>query len=158
MAGIERARLLRKNQTWAEALLWRWLRDRRFCDYKFRRQHHLGVYYLDFFCEEARLAVELDGFGHGHPDQIQRDEVREAFLTSRGIKVLRFWNSYLRRNPQSVRDSIFRELQARAAHRLLRAWGSWAARGRPASRASWQAFTQRADISREVIRMSKCRR
>ena len=98
--------------------MWKWLRDRKFCDYKFRREHPIGIYYLDFFCEEARLAIELDGFGHGHPDQQKHDAEREAFLTTRGIKVLRFWNSYLRRNAQSVRDTIFRELQARAPHPL----------------------------------------
>lgn len=78
----------------------------------------MGIYYLDFFCEEARLAVELDGIGHGHADQQKHDVEREAFLTSRRIKVLRFWNSYLRRNEKSVRDTIFRELQMRAPHPL----------------------------------------
>src|SRR6266536_6420713 len=86
MADIERARQLRKDETWAEKLLWRWLRDRRFSHYKFRRQHPEGIYYLDFFCEAARLSIELDGFGHGHPDQQRHDVERKAFLTSRGIK------------------------------------------------------------------------
>src|SRR2546426_7654185 len=73
MPDVERARILRKKETWAEKLLWRWLRDRRFNNYKFRRQHPVGIYYLDFFCEQARLAVELDGFAHGHPDQRRHD-------------------------------------------------------------------------------------
>jgi very-short-patch-repair endonuclease len=118
MADIERARQLRKQETWAEKLMWRWLRDRRFSDYKFRRQHPEGSYYLDFFCEEASLAVELEGFGHGPPDQQRHDARRLAFLISRGIKVLRFWNSTLRRSAPSVRDAIFRELQDRAPHPL----------------------------------------
>ena len=118
MADTERARALRKEDTWAEKLMWRWLRDRRFSGYKFRRQHPAGIYYLDFFCEEARLAVELDGGGHGHPDQQRHDAEREKFLTTLGIKVLRFWNSGLRRNAQSIRDTIFRELQERAPHPL----------------------------------------
>jgi very-short-patch-repair endonuclease len=118
MADNERARQLRKKETWAEQLMWRWLRARRFSGYKFRRQHPEGVYYLDFYCEEASLAIELDGFGHGHPDQQKHDAVREKFLTSRGIKTLRFWNSHLRRNAQSIRDTIFNELQARAPHPL----------------------------------------
>jgi very-short-patch-repair endonuclease len=119
MADIERARALRKKETWAEKLMWRWLRDRRFASYKFRRQHPEGIYYLDFFCEEASLAIELDGFSHGHPDQQKHDAEREKFLTSQGIKVLRFWNSHLRRNAQSIRDTIFGELQKRAPHPLL---------------------------------------
>jgi ATP-dependent helicase HrpA/adenine-specific DNA-methyltransferase len=113
MADIARARQLRQAETWAEKLMWRWLRDRRFSGYKFRRQHPLGAYYLDFFCEEADLNIELDGRQHGRPDQAQRDGERERFLKSRGIKTLRFWNSQLRRNGQSIRDTIFEELQRR---------------------------------------------
>ena len=116
MADIERARQLRKQETWAERLVWRWLRDRRFNGYKFRRQHPAGAYYLDFFCEEARLNIELDGRQHGFLDGQHHDAVREEFLKSRGIKTLRFWNSHLRRNDQSIRDTIFNELQARAPH------------------------------------------
>jgi very-short-patch-repair endonuclease len=118
MADIERARRFRKVETWAEKLVWRWLRDRRFSGYKFRRQHPIGPYHLDFFCEEAELNIELDGRQHGFPDQRQHDLEREKFLQSRGIKTLHFWNSYLRRNAQSIRDTIFNELQARAPHRL----------------------------------------
>jgi very-short-patch-repair endonuclease len=113
MAAITRASALRKDDTWAEKLMWRWLRGRRFSGYKFRRQHPLQPYHLDFFCKEAELNIELDGSHHGHPDQCQHDLVREEFLRSRGIKTLRFWNAQLRRNPQSIRDTIFEELQQR---------------------------------------------
>ena len=118
MADTTRARQLRKVETWAEKLMWRWLRDRRFNGYKFRRQHPLGSYSLDFFCEEAELNVELDGSQHGFPDQRKHDVEREKFLQSRGIKTLRFWNSHLRRNAQAIRDAIFNELQVRASHPL----------------------------------------
>ena len=118
MADIERARQLRRVETWAEKLMWRWLRDRRFSGYKFRRQHPIGIYYLDFFCEEAALNVELDGSQHGFPDQRKHDSAREKFLQSLGIKTLRFWNSHLRRNAQSIRETIFKELQSRAPHPL----------------------------------------
>jgi very-short-patch-repair endonuclease len=116
--SVSRARALRKKETWAEKLIWSWRRARRFSRCKFRRQHPEGIYYLDFFCEEASLAVELDGGGHGYPDQQRHDAERTAFLTSQGIKVLRFWNSQLRRNAQSIRDTIFHELQQRAPHPL----------------------------------------
>jgi very-short-patch-repair endonuclease len=118
MANIERARQLRQTETWAEKLMWRWLRDRRFSDYKFRRQHLIGKYYLDFFCDEADLNIELDGSQHGFPDQRKHDAEREKFLKSRGIKTLRFWNSQMRRNAQSIRDTIFNELQQRTPHPL----------------------------------------
>jgi very-short-patch-repair endonuclease len=112
------ARTLRKDSTWAEKILWRWLRDRRFSAYKFRRQHPAGIYTLDFFCEEARLSIELDGSQHGFPEQRERDEERTRYLATVGIKELRFWSSRLRSSPQMVRDTIFRELQERAPHPL----------------------------------------
>jgi very-short-patch-repair endonuclease len=118
MAEIQRARQLRKEQTWAEKLVWRWLRDRRFNGYKFRRQHPVGIYYLDFFCEEAKLSIELDGRQHGFPEEQDHDAQRQKYLDSCGIKTLRFWNSHLRRNEQIIRETIFRELQARASRPL----------------------------------------
>ena len=111
LAGFARMKLGRKTSCG-------WLRNRRFSSYKFRRQHPTGNYYLDFFCEEARLNVELDGSQHGFPDQRKHDLEREKFLQSLGIKTLRFWNSRLRRDKQVVRDAIFNELQARAPHPL----------------------------------------
>jgi very-short-patch-repair endonuclease len=111
MASTAQARQFRQRETWAEKLMWRWLRDRRFNFYKFRRQYLIGDYYIDFYCKEAELAIELDGGRHGYPDQQAHDAKREKFLKSQGIKTLRFWNSHLRRNSQSIRDTIFNELQ-----------------------------------------------
>jgi very-short-patch-repair endonuclease len=118
VANTGQARRLRKKETWAEDLMWRWLRDRRFNGYKFRRQHPISDYSLDFFCEEAELAIELDGRHHGYPDQQSHDAKREKFFKSRGIRILRFWNSHLRPNAKSIRDTIFNELQKRAPHPL----------------------------------------
>ena len=108
------ARNLRQQDTWAERLLWNWLRDRRFSIYKFRRQHVFGPHILDFFCVEAALNIELDGSQHGHPEQKKKDEARDACLAQAGVKVLRFWNARLRREKEVVRGTIWRELQARA--------------------------------------------
>ena len=118
MPDIARARALRQKPTWAEKLVWSWLRSRRFSGYKFRRGHPAGIYFLDFYCEEARLSIELDGGGHGHPDQQAHDAERTRFLTTLGIKELRFWNSRLRLEKQAIRDAIFCELQNRAPHPL----------------------------------------
>ncbi len=115
MADFTRARQLRQKETWAEKFMWRWLRGRRFAGYKFRRQHPLGDFHLDFFCEEAELNIELDGGQHGFPDQQKHDAEREQFLKARGVKTLRFWNSQLRRNAQAIREAIFNELQKRAS-------------------------------------------
>jgi len=112
------ARTLRKQDTWAEKLLWSWLRDRRFSAYKFRRQHQFGPHILDFFCVEAFLDIELDGSQHGFPEQRQNDSERDAWLAKAGVKVLRFWNSRLRRDKETIRGTIWRELQERAPHPL----------------------------------------
>src|SRR5215213_1592564 len=97
MSTTTRARQLRKKTTWAEKALWRLLRSRRLAGYKFRRQHCIGSYFLDFYCLEARVAVESDGFGHGHPERQRRDAERDAYLATQGIVVKRIWNSHLAR-------------------------------------------------------------
>src|SRR5688572_29853093 len=110
VAALDFARQLRKQTTDAERRLWRLLRDRRFAEFKFRRQYACGIYYLDFYCTLAKLAVELDGGGHGFPDQRARDEKRNQFLAEQGIKVLRFWNHQVRREAEAVRFEIWHAL------------------------------------------------
>ncbi|HYV27878.1 MAG TPA: endonuclease domain-containing protein [Candidatus Eisenbacteria bacterium] len=112
------ARALRKRDTWAEQLLWRWLRGRRFSEYKFRRQHPFGEHVLDFFCIEARLDIELDGGQHGFPESRAQDAERDTELERKGVQVLRFWNSRLRRDKESILAQIWRVLQERAPHPL----------------------------------------
>jgi very-short-patch-repair endonuclease len=73
---ILRARRLRETSGWAERLMWKWLRDRRFSGYKFRRQHPAGPYTLDFFREDAQLSIELDGGQHGLPENQAHDQLR----------------------------------------------------------------------------------
>ena len=107
------ARQLRKKSTDAEKSLWRLLRNRRFSEFKFRRQYACGSYYLDFYCATAKLAVELDGGGHGFPDQRSKDEKRNAFLAANGILVLRFWNHQLRGKLESIRIEIWHALMER---------------------------------------------
>jgi very-short-patch-repair endonuclease len=108
------ARNLRKRDTWAEKLMWNWLRDRSFSEYKFRRQHSYGPHILDFFCLEALVNIELDGSGHGFPEQQAADQERDAWLEERGVRVLRFWNHRLRRESDFIRQTIWRTLQERA--------------------------------------------
>jgi very-short-patch-repair endonuclease len=116
------ARKLRRQDTWAQKLMWSWLRDRRFSSYKFRREFALGPYFLDFFCREARLNIELDGSQHGFPIQSKLDAERDNWIESHGVRVLRFWNSHLRREKQYIRDIIWRELQERAPRALPGYW------------------------------------
>jgi very-short-patch-repair endonuclease len=81
---LELARLLRVHQTNAENLLWMLLRGRQLGNFKFRRQHPLGQYILDFYCKEAALVVELDGGQHNEEASVSYDEQRTAVLREAG--------------------------------------------------------------------------
>jgi len=83
------AKQLRKDMTDAERKLWYALRDRRFESFKFRRQVPIGRYIADFICQDRRLIVEVDGSQH---EGSEHDKERDAWLESRGYRVLRFWN------------------------------------------------------------------
>ncbi|MEQ2006469.1 MAG: DUF559 domain-containing protein [Limisphaerales bacterium] len=107
------ARHLRQESTVSEKRLWRLLRDRRFSEFKFRRQYACGPYFLDFYCTLAQLAVELDGGHHGYPDERARDEQRNRFLATKDIKVLRFWNHQVRGELEAVRFEIWYALMQR---------------------------------------------
>ncbi len=107
------ARRLRREQTDEEKELWRALRAGRFAGFKFRRQHPAGKYYLDFYCPAARLSVELDGFQHGLPEEMERDKEREKFLATRDIQELRFWNRQWRANRDGVLLEIWNALHRR---------------------------------------------
>jgi very-short-patch-repair endonuclease len=107
------ARRLRRDQTDEEKELWRALRAGRFAGFKFRRQHPLGKYLLDFYCPAAKLSIELDGFQHGQPEQQERDRKREGFLASEGIEELRFWNHQWRNNREGILLEIWNALHRR---------------------------------------------
>ncbi|HEV2395173.1 MAG TPA: endonuclease domain-containing protein [Verrucomicrobiae bacterium] len=107
------ARRLRRRQTREERQLWNSLKAVRFAGFKFRRQHPLAGYYLDFYCPVARLAVELDGFEHGLPHQKQHDRSREESLRAQGVEELRFWNHQWRHNRDGVLWEIWHALQRR---------------------------------------------
>ena len=110
---MTRARYLRRKATRYEKILWRRLRNRNFANYKFRRQHPLDCYILDFYCPEAHLAIELDGGGHNYIGREIYDEARTKFLVSQGIVVLGFWNHQLRENVDNVLEAIWFALEQR---------------------------------------------
>ena len=85
-------RKLRKHLTPAEAAFWNLVKNSRLDGRKFRRQHSVGHYILDFYCPAEKLAVELDGEVHFHERAIEYDRVRSLFMLHCGIKVLRFEN------------------------------------------------------------------
>jgi very-short-patch-repair endonuclease/restriction endonuclease S subunit len=97
---VETARELRRRQTPAEDLFWELVRDRRFMGLKFRRQHQLGDYIVDFYCHEHRLVIESDGGVHA--GRARKDHKRDAWMQAQGFNVLRFSNEQLLNDPQSV--------------------------------------------------------
>ena len=111
---LQYAREMRAECTDAELLLWRILRNRQLEGFKFRRQHPVGRYILDFYCHEAKLAVELDGGDHDLEDQAACDAGRDQGLGEAGIRVLRFWNTDVSQNLQGVLEEIYGELLSRS--------------------------------------------
>jgi type I restriction enzyme M protein len=104
--ALARRRALRGRATEAERLLWRLLRSRQFLDLKFRRQHPIGPYIVDFYCAHRRLAVELDGGQHFTLEGQAYDRRRTAYLARRGIRVLRFTNRELFENTDGVLEGV----------------------------------------------------
>jgi very-short-patch-repair endonuclease len=105
------ARDLRQNETSAEDVLWNALRGKRLNGLKFRRQHPVGNYVLDFFCVQYQLAVELDGGIHLQPVQTASDEQRTKFLEENHIRVMRFRNDEILSDLpgvlQKILDAVF---------------------------------------------------
>ena len=85
----EMASRLRQALTLPEGLLWKPLKARRQGGLHFRRQHPLGPYVLDFYCSQARLGVEVDGYSHGAADRPERDAARDEWLLEQGVETLR---------------------------------------------------------------------
>ena len=102
----QNARELRHRQTEAEAKLWSLLRHRQLKGKKFRRQHAIAGYVVDFYCHECKVAVEVDGSVHLNKESREYDKSRTAFLNEIGINVLRFWNEEVLRNSTTVLQKI----------------------------------------------------
>lgn len=104
---IEIARNLRRKQTETEKILWKILRNRRFKELKFRRQHPIGRFIADFYCSKLNLIIELDGPIHDFKKQEEYDRLRERVLRENGLRVLRFKNEEVVNNV----DKIFRRIE-----------------------------------------------
>jgi very-short-patch-repair endonuclease len=102
------ARHLRQTMTDAERRLWSALRGRHLGGWKFRRQHPIGPYILDFACLEKNLANEADGGQHACSDH---DRQRTAWLAQQGWRVIRFWNNDILQNTEGVLIEILRVLE-----------------------------------------------
>ena len=111
------ARALRRRMTDAERRIWYFLRGRHLADFKFRRQHPIGPYVVDFVCLEQKLVIELDGGQHASdPNDLRRD----AFLQRQGYRVLRFWNNEALNHTAAVCESILRAASVTPSPRRVR--------------------------------------
>ncbi len=110
-----RARQMRSEPTEAEKRLWLYLRGEQLGGWRFRRQHPIPPYILDFACLEVCVAVEVDGGQHA---QSGYDAARDAFLRHHGWRVLRFWNNEVLANSEGVAASILEALGGERVRRL----------------------------------------
>jgi very-short-patch-repair endonuclease len=104
--AYKHARRLRRNLSLPEKLLW--VRLRGAAGVRFRKQHPIGPYVLDFYCASAKLAIEVDGFAHETGDRPQRDEVRTEWLLEQGVEVLRIPAKDVLADPDAVADALLR--------------------------------------------------
>ncbi|WP_430385991.1 endonuclease domain-containing protein [Blastomonas fulva] len=110
--SVTRARRLRKDMSLPEVLLWQLLKARPE-GLKFRRQHPSGELTLDFYCADARLAIEIDGQSHAFGDRPHRDERRDAWLKSQGIETLRIPASDVLGDCSTAADGIVQFARSR---------------------------------------------
>ncbi len=108
------SKLLRKttrnNATNSERLLWSKLRRKQLGGFKFRRNHQILRYYVDFYCPSARLAIEVDGKIHENPQNKLYDQIRDKEIRTLNINILRFSNDDITQNTQQVLEIILKNL------------------------------------------------
>ena len=115
------SRKLRREMTDAEKLLWRHLRMKQFAGYKFRRQHPLGNYIVDFVCLEVLLVLEVDGGQHA--ERADSDANRTRWIEEKGFRVMRFWNNEVLNNIEGVKLVVWNQLLGiQPPHPATRYW------------------------------------
>jgi very-short-patch-repair endonuclease len=107
----DKARQLRKNLTDSERALWSRLRNKQILDIQFYRQKPIGEYIVDFFAPRAKLVVEVDGSQHRVGDHVQKDRIRNGYLASVGLKVLRFNSREVLKESDAVVEAIYRMIK-----------------------------------------------
>jgi very-short-patch-repair endonuclease len=106
---VRRARRLRRNQTPGEIEMWRILRNRQFSGAKFRRQHPIGPYIVDFFCAEHDLVIEVDGDSHAY--KVKRDQDRSDWLSNQGYRIIRFTETEIQNQREDVLNEVWEVMQ-----------------------------------------------
>ena len=106
----EQRRLLRKNSTPEEAMLWSLLKGDKILGVRWRRQFSIDSYILDFYCPKLKLAIELDGNHHYTDSGYCHDSIRERYLSELGIEVLRFENRHIWKSQEAIIEQIERRV------------------------------------------------
>ena len=106
-------KVLRNNLTPAEATLWKNIKSKQTCNTQWRRQFSIGKYILDFYCPKAKLAIELDGKEHYTIEGDIYDYDRDNFISTKGIKILRYENRVIWESLEHVIEEINKELTLR---------------------------------------------
>jgi very-short-patch-repair endonuclease len=101
---------LRRNMTFAEKLLWKELSNRRIFKVRFKRQHPVDIFIVDFYCHKSKLAIEIDGEIHLKEEVRDYDSGRTFDLEKLGIKILRFTNNEVIENIENVKKKIINEI------------------------------------------------
>ena len=109
---FKNAQMLRENMTEPEKVVWEYLRNRPF-GFKFRRQHPIHNYILDFYCHKKRLCIEVDGGYHADKIQLEKDLERTRSLIHIGIREIRFSNDQVLNHFEEVELEIISQLQAK---------------------------------------------
>jgi len=104
------SRELRKNMTDAETLLWSKVRGKKLQGYQFYRQRIIGNYIVDFYCPKAKLVIELDGGQHYESQGVKKDQIRDEFIQSLGMRVLRFSDREIFKNVDGIIEKIYENL------------------------------------------------
>ena len=112
-AILARARELRQPLTPQEAKLWQRLRRKQLYGLKFRRQHPVERFILDFYCPQHKLVIEIDGDSHAEPEQQLYDQARTEWLEQQGMRVIRFTNREVETNIEGVLEEIARVCERR---------------------------------------------
>ena len=105
------ARMLRKNMTETEILLWSRVRRKQLLGFQFYRQRPLGTYIVDFYCPGAQLIIEIDGSQHYEEKGLQADKIRDESFLKFGFRVMRFSTSEVFEDIDSIEDEIYQTLE-----------------------------------------------
>ncbi|MFH0853431.1 MAG: endonuclease domain-containing protein [bacterium] len=108
-----RRKKLRNNTPVPELIIWGYLRRKQLCGMKFRRQQGIGHYIVDFYCPYLLLVIEIDGNTHYSEEQIRSDKIRQQWIESLGIKVIRFRNDEVIQATEIVLERIKIDIKKR---------------------------------------------